>query len=127
MNGFKGHMILSELALDINAGLAALGNNIDIGPLDKVMSALTPDPDNVRVASLLPSMRRQSVIKYIERTKNPVFIHLEDGTRLYMPVEAFRRIKGAEPAVGRTLVVVMQRRPEDYAQAPTQIDSCECH
>lgn len=70
----------------------------------------------------LPSVAKTSQIKFIDEKKNPILIFLADGTKLYMPYDAYKKIN-VPPEVGRTLMVVFQRRKDDASEAPSQIQT----
>ena len=75
----------------------------------------------------LPTVTRSSRIIQVERHKNPIFVMLQDGTKLYFTYDEFKRIKGSEPKVGKTLQVVFQRSPDDSSGNHSQIQSCYCN
>jgi len=74
----------------------------------------------------LPTVSKSAVIRYINDKINPILVFLADGTQIFLPFDAFRRIKD-EPKVGKTLTVVFQRRDDDNSKFPSQIQSCHCH
>lgn len=74
----------------------------------------------------LPTVSKAAIIRYINDKINPILIFLADGTQIFLPLDAFRRIKD-EPKVGKTLTVVFQRREDDDSKSPSQIHSCHCH
>jgi hypothetical protein len=74
----------------------------------------------------LPTTTKNGIINYINNKVNPIFIHLSDGTRLYIPYDAFKKIKD-EPKIGKTMIVVLQRRPEDGSLIPSQVQSIRCY
>lgn len=127
---FKNFIKISESMLDN----APLGLVIPTGPFGALPANITGNamPDNpVKPQTFdfnldLPSVTKTALIKYINDKINPILIHLSDGTRLFLPVDAFKRIKG-EPRVGKMMTVVMQRRPDDKTAMPSQISSCHCH
>jgi len=73
----------------------------------------------------LPSVAKTSQIKFISEKKNPILIFLADGTKLYMPYDAYKKIN-VPPEIGRTLMVVFQRRKDDASEAPSQIQTIKC-
>lgn len=75
---------------------------------------------------VLPSVTKRSEIKFIERNKNPIFILLADGTKLYLSWDEFKRIHGDEPEVGKSLIVSFQRLETDNSKAMSQINSILC-
>jgi hypothetical protein len=74
----------------------------------------------------LPSVAKTSQIKFIDEKKNPILIFLADGTKLYMPYDSYKKIN-VQPEVGRTLMVVFQRRKDDASEAPSQIQTIKCY
>lgn len=85
------------------------------------------EPQNNRDFDLgLPTVTKTSVIQFIDEKTNPIFIYLQDGTKIHLPFNAFKRIHG-EPRVGKTLTVVFQRRTDDLSNNPSQIQSITCH
>mgnify|MGYP003337395045 CR=1 FL=1 len=38
-----------------------------------------------------------------KRNKNPIFIMLSDGTKLYLSWDEFRRVEGVEPEIGKKI------------------------
>lgn len=84
------------------------------------------DPSNAIGADLeLPSVIKKAIIKHINDKINPIIVLLADGTRLFFPFDAFKRIKG-EPRIGKTMQVVLLRRTDDVGAAPSQVQSCHC-
>jgi len=75
----------------------------------------------------LPTTTKTAKIKFMERNKNPILIYLEDGTKLYLNWDQFKRISGCKPEVGKTITVVFQRFPGDQSGENSQIQSLMCH
>lgn len=73
----------------------------------------------------LPGTTRTSRIVAITDKQNPIKINLEDGTELDIPPEVLPKIKG-EPKVGKMMMVIFQRRPEDTSPNRSQIQSIYC-
>lgn len=73
---------------------------------------------------LVPTQTRSSKIAFVERTKNPIFVMLQDGTRLHFTWDEFNRIKD-RPEVGKTMTVVFQRWPGDTTESVSQIAHVE--
>jgi len=74
----------------------------------------------------LPGVTKTSQIKYISEKKNPMLIFLADGTRIYIPYDAYKKIN-VPPEVGRTLMVTFQRRTDDTSPVPSKIDTIHCY
>jgi hypothetical protein len=70
----------------------------------------------------LPAVNKTAKIEYMNTKTNPILIYLSDGSRLYIPYDSFKRIKG-EPRVGKMMMVSMQRRGDDASKTPSQIQS----
>ncbi len=73
----------------------------------------------------MPTVTKTAQIQQLDDKRNPISMYLSDGTRLFLPYDAFKKIKG-EPRVGKTVSVVFQRRPDDQTATPSQIQSIEC-
>lgn len=71
----------------------------------------------------LPSVEKQSKIKFIQYKQNPILIYLTDGTRLFLSLDDYRNI--GSPEKGKTLKVSFQRRTEDRSSNPSQITNIE--
>lgn len=74
----------------------------------------------------MPSVTKTSQISKLERNKNPIFVLLKDGTKLYFTYDEFNRISG-EPAVGKTITVVFQRHPGDKSATPSKVSRVTVH
>jgi len=72
----------------------------------------------------LPTVSKNSKIIAVERNKNPIFVMLQDQTKLYFTYDEFKRIRGSEPKIGRIMTVVFQRSPGDSSENHSQIQSC---
>ena len=73
-----------------------------------------------------PNIMKQGIIKFMDEKKNPIMMHLSDGTRLHFSLDEFNRIKGRKPRVGRTVMVIFQRHPSDASEEPSQIQDVRC-
>lgn len=76
---------------------------------------------------LLPLVIKKSVVKTVERNKNPIFVQLEDGTKLHFTWDEFKRIEGGEPKNGKKMLVIMQRRADDNGPTVSQIQKCKIY
>lgn len=74
----------------------------------------------------IPLITRTGRVKFIERNRNPIFILLSDGTKLYLSWDQFKRIHGPEPEVGKMLSVTFQRHPKATQDENSQISSLTC-
>lgn len=72
----------------------------------------------------LPCIEKKSVIYDIKSNKNPIVILLQDGSKLFMTIDQFKRISGT-PEIGKTLVFTLQRLQKDNSTLPSQIKSCK--
>ena len=72
----------------------------------------------------IPSVTKTGKIQYFSRNTNPIEIGLDDGTRLFLTVDQYRRIKG-NPAVGRIMTVVFERSPLDNGNVPSKINAIQ--
>ena len=72
----------------------------------------------------LPTVEKKAKIYMVIQKKNPIFVQLADGTRLYFSHDEFRRLN-QEPQVGKMMVVKMLRLPHDGSLMPSQIKSCQ--
>lgn len=75
----------------------------------------------------IPLVQKSGVIKYLELKKNPIFMMLSDGTRLFFTWDEFKRIKGDTPSPGKRIVVTMQRNPLDKTSTSSQIQDIFCN
>lgn len=66
----------------------------------------------------LPTVKKSGRIEVLDRSKNPIFVQLSDGTKLYLTRDEYDRIK---PEKGKNMVVVMQRRLDDTSPNASQI------
>lgn len=71
----------------------------------------------------LPAVIKTGKVVFIEKNKNPISIHLSDGTKLYLLYPEYRRIKGSEPEMGRTVTVEFQRNAKDDSMQTSKINS----
>jgi hypothetical protein len=72
----------------------------------------------------LPTVTKTAQITFMDEKKNPVHISLSDGTQLFIPYDAFKRIKG-EPGAGKTISIALQRRVDDKSGVPSIIKSIQ--
>lgn len=71
----------------------------------------------------MPSLEKTSKISMLNDKINPIYIQLEDGSKLFFTYDEFRRING-NPVVGKKLHLVMQRLGDDTSKHPSRITSC---
>lgn len=70
----------------------------------------------------LPSVERKATIDMILDKKNPIYVQLSDGTQLFFSFEEYKKVK---PVVGKTMVLTLQRSPNDKSNNPSKITSCK--
>lgn len=71
-----------------------------------------------------PSITKKSRIIFIDRNKNPIYIRLKDGSKLYFTIDQYRRIDG-KPEIGKEMEFKLQRLSQDKSQNTSQIMSCK--
>lgn len=72
----------------------------------------------------LPTVEKRGRIEMIMDKKNPIYVQLSDGSKLFFSIDEFRRIEG-KPERGKTMVVHMQRLSDDFSSLPSQIMKCQ--
>ncbi len=72
----------------------------------------------------LPTVDKTARIDHVMDKKNPIFVGLSDGTKLFFTHGEFRRIEGGEPQVGKNMVVTMQRHHADKSHYPSVVTKC---
>lgn len=73
----------------------------------------------------IPSIQREGRITVLLAKKNPIFVKLTDGTEAYFSYDEFKRIKGSEPSLGKTMRITFQRHPNDLNASHSKIDHVE--
>lgn len=71
----------------------------------------------------IPTVEKRAKIDLIMDKKNPIYVQLSDGSKLFFSIDEFRRIEG-KPKQGKTLIVTMQRLSHDNSDSPSQITKC---
>lgn len=72
----------------------------------------------------IPSLTKKSKIIFIDKSKNPIYIRLKDGSKLYFTIDQYRRINGS-PEIGKEMEYKLQRLPQDKSENTSQIMSCK--
>lgn len=72
----------------------------------------------------LPTIEKKAKIDMIMDKKNPIYMQLSDGSKLFFTHDEYKRIDG-KPAQGKTMVVTMQRLNNDNSELPSQIVKCQ--
>ena len=143
VNLYEKIQVRSNPRSDMEGGAwGQLGMKISTGPFGALSTQVTgsqwPDDPlssggfmgtnwvNGKFDLALPNVSKSSQIKYINRRSNPILIFMLDGTKIYIPYDAFRKIN-VPPEVGRTLMVTFQRRTDDKSPMPSKIQSIKCY
>ncbi len=69
----------------------------------------------------LPSVEKTGRITTLLLKKNPIYIRLSDGTEASFTYDEYQKIEG-EPALGKNMTLIFQRRPEDASGQHSKID-----
>jgi hypothetical protein len=72
----------------------------------------------------LPKVEKRAKIDILMDKKNPIYMQLSDGSKLFFTFDEFKRIDG-KPERGKTMVVTMQRLGHDSSDLPSQIVKCQ--
>ena len=74
----------------------------------------------------VPEVSKQGRVKHIIFKKNPISIQLEDGTKLFLTYDQYKRIQGDLPIVPKhtEISVTFQRIPFDRTLNTSQISKC---
>lgn len=72
----------------------------------------------------LPEIENKSKIVILKDRINPIYIQLEDGSKLFFTIDEFKRIVG-KPAVGKNLILKMQRSKSDNSSSFSKITYCK--
>jgi hypothetical protein len=113
-NNFKKYLNLIS-ALE-EKGSILIPENFDWA---KTISSMLP---NINLD--LPQIQKKSKIDFIIDKKNPIYIQLADGSKLFFTHDEFKRIEG-KPERGKTLIVHMQRLNNDISSSPSKIIKCQ--
>lgn len=111
---FKNFIELTDLVQ--KHGAVALPENFSwVKDIAKLLPGLHLD---------LPTIEKRAKINIIMDKKNPIYIQLSDGSKLFFSLDEFRRIEGT-PKKGKTLIVTMQRLSHDNSDLPSRIVKCQ--
>lgn len=72
----------------------------------------------------LPQVEKRAKIDIIMDKKNPIYMQLSDGSKLFFTYDEYKRIDG-KPERGKTMVVTMQRLGHDQSDLPSKIMKCQ--
>jgi hypothetical protein len=75
---------------------------------------------------VIPNITKTGKIEILIKNKNPIFIQLSDGSKLFFTLDEFKRIKG-EPKIGKMMTVEFQRHLDDLSDIPSKIIGCQAH
>ena len=70
----------------------------------------------------MPLIWKDTRVMYLRKQENPIYVHLEDGTRLYLTRGEWQR--AGQPDVGKRIVVALQRRMDDKTGNLSQVHYC---
>jgi len=77
----------------------------------------------------IPLTTKTGRITHIDDKVNPILMYISDhkkgGAVIRIPYDDFKRIS-SEPRVGKSVVIVFQRRPEDNSKSYSSIQSIRC-
>lgn len=72
----------------------------------------------------LPQIQKKATIDMVMDKKNPIYVQLSDGSQLFFSFDEFRKIK-EQPQRGKTMILTMQRLPNDTSEVPSKITHCQ--
>lgn len=70
----------------------------------------------------LPLTQHDARVIYLRKESNPIYAHLENGTKLFFTRGEWQRC--GKPEVGDKINVVLQRRPDDTSKRLSQVQTC---
>ena len=72
----------------------------------------------------LPQVTKRAKIAILIHRRNPIFVQLDDGSKMFFNKDEYKRIDG-KPEVGKIMTVHMIRLPKDKSDLPSQIKYCK--
>jgi len=72
----------------------------------------------------LPKTVKQGKIAILIHRRNPIFVQLDDGSKMFFNKDEYKRIDG-KPEIGKIMTVHMIRLPGDNSDTPSQIKYCK--
>lgn len=98
--------------------LAMMGHPVFLPGLDFVMN---------NGEEGVPQTEKTGMVKLFLFKQNPIIIELDDGTKLMMTLDQYKRIQGDLPIIPKytQIKVVFQRNPYDITNNASQIASCQ--
>ena len=72
----------------------------------------------------IPEFVRSGRITHMQRTKNPIYIRLSDGTEAHFTYDEFKRLN-EEPRIGKLMTITFQRHPDDRSENASKISKVE--
>lgn len=75
----------------------------------------------------IPNVQKQGIVKNFQYKKNPISIELDDGTKIFMTLDQYKRIQGDLPIIPKytKLTIFFQRNPGDITLNTSQVSSCK--
>jgi hypothetical protein len=76
----------------------------------------------------IPRVTRKGLVTKFHDKKNPMFLELSDGTKLFLTLDQYRRIRGHLPIVPKHshVTVIFQRLPNDNSLDVSQVEKIYC-
>ena len=71
----------------------------------------------------MPLVQKTGRVMYMQHTTNPIYAHLDDGTRLLFTRGEWER--AGKPTTGSKVNVVLQRHPSDDSEEASQVHSIQ--
>jgi hypothetical protein len=85
--------------------------------------------NNLQADLALPMTVKTGKITHINDKVNPILMYISDpkkgGSIMHIPYDDFKRISG-EPRVGKSIVIVFQRRTDDRSNSYSKVQSIRC-
>ncbi len=79
---------------------------------EETLSNLIGKPLNLPGVSMeIPEMVKSGRVVIFEKHRNPIFVQLSDGTKLYFTYDELKRLP-EEPKIGKMMYVTFQRHPK---------------
>jgi hypothetical protein len=74
----------------------------------------------------IPEITKKGRVKFFVFKKNPISIQLEDGTKLFLTLDQYKRIQGDLPIIPKhtEITVTFQRIPSDRTLNTSQVSKC---
>lgn len=69
----------------------------------------------------LPKITKSGSIAMVLQKQNPIFVQLDDDSKIFFTPHQFKRICGEKPEKGKKMTVTFQRLGNDSSKEPSQI------